>query len=151
MTFRSKFMSNDALKLNCILLIDDDESTNVLHELILEEANIAEHILFFYNPQKALDYLNVCYQAHDTQQHPAPDLIFLDLNMPVMTGFEFMDAFKQFEYSKQVQPVIIVLTTSLLIDQYLENNVNQDIHAYKNKPLTLELLDDILLSFFENT
>lgn len=65
-----------------IFLIDDNEMDNVFHEVILRRSGFTGEVLVFEDAQQALDYL----QADETH---APTLIFLDLNMPRMDGFEF--------------------------------------------------------------
>ena len=65
-----------------IFLIDDNEMDNVFHEVILRRSGFTGEILVFEQAQQALDYL----QADETH---APTLIFLDINMPRMDGFEF--------------------------------------------------------------
>ena len=65
-----------------IFLIDDNEMDNVFHEVILRRSGFTGEVLVFEDAQQALDYL----QADETH---APTLIFLDINMPRMDGFEF--------------------------------------------------------------
>ena len=65
-----------------IFLIDDNEMDNVFHEVILRRSGFTGEVLAFEHAQLALDYL----QADETH---APTLIFLDINMPRMDGFEF--------------------------------------------------------------
>ena len=65
-----------------IFLIDDNEMDNVFHEVILRRSGFTGEVLAFEDAQLALDYL----QADETR---APTLIFLDINMPRMDGFEF--------------------------------------------------------------
>ncbi len=137
-------------KLNCILLIDDDDSTNVLHQLVLEEAGIAAHALFYPDPQEALNYLNSCNNLRDDQALKlVPDLIFLDLNMPLMSGVDFMKAYRQLDFYQQFKPVLIVLTTSLQIENFREGEAFEDINGFRTKPLTLELLEEIMNEFFD--
>ena len=65
-----------------IFLIDDNEMDNVFHEVILRRSEFTGEVLAFEDAQHALDYL----QADETR---TPTLIFLDINMPRMDGFEF--------------------------------------------------------------
>ena len=70
-------------KLKKILIIDDDATTAFLHQRILQGMDVAEEIDYITDPQQALDYLQ--------NKHSAVDLIFLDVEMPQMDGFQFLD------------------------------------------------------------
>src|SRR5665647_214670 len=101
-------------KLNCILLIDDDEPTNFLSNLLLEEANCTRHIQIEESGQKALEYLSgTDHDNNDNSDLSYPELIFLDINMPAMDGWEFLDKYKELKREQQPKTVIIMLTTSL--------------------------------------
>ncbi len=70
-------------KLDCILLIDDDEPTNYISKMLIEEVGCATHIEIAQSGQKALDFLtrnDACNS--ETKALPRPELIFLDINMP---------------------------------------------------------------------
>src|ERR1700722_14588033 len=64
-------------QLNCILLIDDDEPTNFLNKMTLEQAGCTRHIRIAQSGQAALEYL----RGVPVDDYPRPDLIFLDINM----------------------------------------------------------------------
>jgi len=95
-------------QLNCILLIDDDEPTNFLNKLTLEQAGCATHIRIAPSGQAALDYLR-----GGSDEYPRPDLIFLDINMPAMDGWEFLAQYRSLPQEKKADTVLIMLTTSL--------------------------------------
>src|SRR5215210_127393 len=98
-------------KLNCIMLIDDDEPTNFLSSMIIEEANCTEHIQIADNGERAVSYLvNSEKLGYNSKECPWPDLIFLDINMPAMNGWEFLDKYNQLGKERQSN-VIIMLTT----------------------------------------
>ena len=78
-------------KLNCIVLIDDDEPTNFLHQLIIERYECTEQVIVFQHAREALRYISELREGSYLQ----PDLILLDINMPEMNGWEFMDAYAQ--------------------------------------------------------
>lgn len=127
--------------LNTIMLIDDNPADNYYHQLIIEEAEVARHIEVFEYAEQAL--------AHLQQSNAADiDLIFLDINMPRMNGFAFMQAYTRQAKGKESCPVVILLTTSLNpSDEQLAQSFPQVIR-YLNKPLTYEVLWDIVTMHF---
>lgn len=92
--------------LNCVLLIDDDEITNFINERVLDSVQIATTIAAVRNGKQGIDFVKKYYDEHSV----LPQLIFLDLNMPLMDGFDFMDQFNKSGFNDK--PVIAVLTTS---------------------------------------
>src|ERR1700712_5117840 len=101
-------------KLNCIMLIDDDEPTNFVSTIYIEEAQCTNHIQITETGQRALKYLTNSEEfACKNGNFPCPDLIFLDINMPAMNGWEFLDKYAQLSKAHQGKIVIIMLTTSL--------------------------------------
>lgn len=94
--------------LHSVLLVDDDEISNYITEDLIKEINIAEEIAVATDGQQALVYL---------QQHPITlgqanghILVLLDLNMPVMDGFEFMQEYQQQNWKDKVS--VVMLTSS---------------------------------------
>ena len=128
--------------LNCILLVDDDEPTNILHQLVWEEIGLVEHIQTASSGREALDYLIAC---RDRIGHHfiLPDLILLDVNMPAMNGFEFLEAFRRLPGFHEEDIKVVLLTTSLLLEDYRQNYASLGITSYRNKPLTTELAMEI--------
>ena len=136
-------------KLNCILLIDDDEPTNFISEMLIEEANCAEHIQIAQTGQTALNYLtNSERLGAEMDSFPSPNLIFLDINMPAMNGWEFLERYKNLEKIHKGEIVIVMLTTSLLPDDNLKASLADQISGFEIKPLTAEKLDAILKKYF---
>src|ERR1700750_2590044 len=98
-------------RLNCVLLIDDDEPTNFLNKMTLEQAGCTRIIRVAQSGQEALDYLRNCGPADgDDPSEPCPDLIFLDINMPAMDGWEFLRRYKQLPEGQKGEAVLIMLT-----------------------------------------
>ena len=131
-------------KLNCILLIDDDEATNFLSEIVIEEVDCAEKVVAVQSGQKALDYL----RSKEDGEHPCPDLIFLDINMPGMNGWEFLEQYKQLDKEQQGKIIMVMLTTSVNPDDAQKAKTIDIIDDYKNKPMTVEVLQEILEKYF---
>lgn len=125
-------------KLNCILLIDDDESTNRFHEIIIKQSNLTDTIVKAKNGKGALDVLT------NPKNSIAPDLIFLDLNMPVMNGFRFIELYTATKNFKENRPKIVVLSTSLIDEEKEKIESKDEIDMFLNKPLTKEIIVNLM-------
>ncbi|HSZ72257.1 MAG TPA: response regulator [Cytophagaceae bacterium] len=132
-------------KLNCVLLVDDDNVTNFLHSKVIEKAGVADRIEVKLNGQEAIDFL-----THQNNTHEAiiPSLILLDINMPIMDGWEFLEAYRDQKMLANSKTNIVMLTTSSNPDDKQRAENIPFISAFKNKPLTLEMLDEILQEYF---
>ncbi len=132
-------------KLNCILLIDDDESTNFINKRVVEKSGYSEKCIAVQGGQAALDYL----QSKEDGKYPQPDLIFLDINMPAMNGWEFLDEYRKLDKEIQGRIIVVMLTTSLNPDDKEKAKKYTEISGFKNKPLSVHMLEEILQEYFE--
>jgi CheY-like chemotaxis protein len=136
-------------QLNCILVIDDDEPTNFFTRIILEEAGCSKHIRIAQSGPEALEYLTKSEApGADPDVYPSPDLIFLDINMPAMDGWEFLDEYQKLSIAPQHKIIMVMLTTSLFPEDMAKAKVRPEISGFENKPLTFEKLDKILAKYF---
>jgi len=128
-------------KLTSVLLVDDDPTTNFLHEQLLLSLGVTETCLVAENGAEALTLLADYSEAGDM----CPDLVLLDVHMPVMDGIDFLEAYMQPPYPP---PVVIVLTTSVHArDQARMSTL--PVADWINKPLTRAKVDDILRQHFQ--
>jgi CheY-like chemotaxis protein len=137
------------LQLNCILLVDDDEPTNFLNKMTLEQTGCARHIRIAQSGQEALDYLWGC-GPDDAARAPRPDLIFLDINMPAMDGWEFLERYRSLPSAQKADIVLIMLTTSLNPDDELKTRSIPEVSGFENKPLNQQRLQALLEKYFRN-
>jgi len=134
-------------KLNCVLIIDDDEPTNFFTNVILEESGCVNHVKMLQSGKEALDYLVACEKAEaDAVTCPSPDLIFLDINMPVMDGWEFINEYRKLKIQERV--IVVMLTTSLFAEDKEKAEAMREISGFENKPLTVEKINKILEKYF---
>lgn len=136
-------------KLNCILLIDDDEPTNYLNKVTLEEAGCTDHVHVTQSGQEALDYLSGDSSSDKAADRPLhPELIFLDINMPAMDGWEFLNKYKSLPRDRKGEIIVIMLTTSLNPDDEIRTRMIPEIAGFENKPLTLPIIEGIINRHF---
>ena len=136
-------------KINCVLLIDDDEPTNFLSQMIIEEADCAKDVHVANSGAAALRYLTSEQEGHNREAtHQQPDLIFLDINMPAMNGWEFLQRYNGLDNRQMRNVVIIMLTTSLNPDDRLKAESIAGVAGFEHKPLTADKLEGILKKYF---
>jgi CheY-like chemotaxis protein len=142
-------------QLNCILLIDDDEPTNFLNKMTLEQTGCTRHISVAQSGQEALEYLRGCGAGDEglpegIGRSPRPDLIFLDINMPAMDGWEFLERYKTLPSEQKADIVLIMLTTSLNPDDEVKTRTIPEVSGFENKPLSQQRLQALLEKYFSN-
>lgn len=114
-----------------IMLVDDDKIFNFLSEKTITSLGLANEIHFALNGRQALALLEE-YKNGNVQR---PDIIFLDLNMPIMNGYEFIEAFALMDLPEKSSITIVVLTSSADPND-LARAKELGIKYYFNKPLT---------------
>ncbi|SFU46297.1 Response regulator receiver domain-containing protein [Pustulibacterium marinum] len=130
-------------KLKNILLVDDDIATNFINKKIINDSHCAEHVDAVTSGKAALDYL-----VSKTENLDQPELIFLDINMPAMNGWEFLEEYKKLKDSQKAKIIIVMLTTSLNPDDYDKAKEIPEIDDFKNKPLNNQAIEDIMTKYF---
>ena len=131
--------------IRCTLLVDDDPTTNYLNRKLLQRLNVTAQVREALNGQEALDLLATSCTAPDAPACPA--LIFLDVNMPVMGGFEFLETYQQQPLAHQPPIVIIMLTTSLHPAD-VQRAHQLPVAGFLTKPLTAEKVQQVLADHF---
>jgi CheY-like chemotaxis protein len=126
--------------LKCIMLIDDNPDDNFFHERVIRKNNAAELVVSRRSGAAALEYL----QGDDNHVHP--DLIFLDINMPGMNGWEFLEEYHKLDKRFQSHALVIMLTTSENPDDRMR--AEGIVPEFKTKPLTKEILEEVISQHF---
>lgn len=121
----------------CVLLVDDDLVSNFLNKEILSSIGITNDFHVATNGEEAIDFIN------NNVGSDCPDLIFLDINMPVMDGFQFLEEFEQFP-NEQRERIKIVMLTSSSNKKDIERAYQFPILGYLNKPLKIADIKSVL-------
>ena len=129
-------------RLDCIMLIDDDADDNYYHQIILKKMDITDHIEVAESGMEALEYLQ--------KENHVPDIIFLDINMPGMSGWDFLDEYKKLKARQNTTLIIIMLTTSISPADKEKAEKMPEITSFQSKPMTQEMLNDILERYFSD-
>ena len=119
-----------------ILLVDDDAPTNFLNRVLLEEWEMGAEIFEVENGKEALDFLQ---NSHVSTKENST-LILLDINMPVMNGFEFMSHFQNLSQEVKNNTHVVLLSTSLHPEDQQRASQCYELKGYLNKPLSQEKL-----------
>ena len=132
-------------KLTCVLLVDDDHTTNYLNQLLMNRLAVTDKLLVALNGQEALDLLQEhCQGATDD----CPALVLLDVKMPVMDGFAFLAAYDLLPLP-QKQAIIIVMLTTSLHPKDVDRVQKFNIAGFLNKPLTADKINEVLQNHFD--
>ncbi|MEM6318263.1 MAG: response regulator [Bacteroidota bacterium] len=125
-------------KINLLVFIDDDYATNFYNKIIVRDSGLVNNFLFFSSAEEALTH----FQEQEASGNPTKhDAIFLDINMPGIDGWEFLDRYASF--SSQKAPIYIMLTTSLNSEDLEKAELNSLVRGLKNKPLTMEHIKEL--------
>ncbi len=120
-----------------IILIDDDKSTNYLNKFTIERSDVADEVIVFDSPLEALDY----FQKRTDDEMGA--LILLDINMPIMDGWEFLKHYAKININGKVDNVVMLTSSIDPRDQELAKN-NELVSDLKFKPLTLRMVNELM-------
>ena len=126
--------------LNLVMLVDEDDIDLLINERIIKKAGFADRIIKFDSSQSALDYLKE--QANTPEN--IPELAFLDINMPIMNGFDFMDAYQSYPLKVQEKCKIIMLSSTIHPDDVKKAEAYPQCLKYMNKPLGKAVLEVLL-------
>ena len=131
--------------INLVALIDDDEIANFIGKKVIEQTELVKQIKLFSEGQLAIDFLT----KNAGQADLLPEIILLDLNMPGMDGFEFLEEYIKLEPRIGKKINIYVLSSSLASSDYDRISCINSVSDFIVKPITKEKFEKIVKALLE--
>ncbi|WP_439880164.1 response regulator [Pontibacter sp. MBLB2868] len=128
-------------KLKHILIIDDDKINNLFSQIILEDADASELVSVCHSVAEALDLLHNISVSHDAA---FPDLILLDISMPTLDGFDFLERYYALGYQEKYKTLISMFTSSEEPEHEARAQNYEAVIGFIRKPLSIPTLQNIL-------
>lgn len=130
-------MNTNAIK--SVVLVDDNPDDLFINSLVVQRSKLEKEPVQFSNPVSALSYLA------KTPQDGAR-IVFLDINMPYLDGFAFLERYEQTCAQQNAGDLIVMLTTSMHSEDRQRAESNKLVRRYLRKPLTVQDLEDLVES-----
>ncbi|MFV5688202.1 response regulator [Flavobacterium sp. ZT3R25] len=128
--------------LDQILCVDDDPITLMLCKKVITKASFSNEIITSQNGEEALNFFNKLKGTNsESELKKHPQLIFLDLNMPVMGGWEFLDIFNTDDYSEFNTIKVIVLSSTIDPEDLEKAKSYSMVIDFLSKPITVSMLE----------
>jgi len=125
-------------KPDLVLLIDDDDAVNMLNTIILRKSGLADNIVAVQSGEKGLEVL-----SEFRTENRWPGIIFVDINMPGICGWEFIERFKK-DFVQFKEKCLICVLSSSLDPRDRENAKNSDmVDSYLSKPLSIDVVTSL--------
>ena len=125
------------------MLIDDNEIDNLINQKMIEAADIAEHIYTHTGAKSAIEFLKNVSKLPDISRQVLPDVIFLDIDMPLMDGFQFLDEFEKLSEQTRNKCKVVMLTSSINPQDVNKSKKYSYVKEYINKPLSQDSLEKL--------
>lgn len=136
-------MPEKNMKYYAVMLIDDNEIDNLINQKMIEAANITEHIFTHTGARSAIEFLRNIEKISKIAKEVLPDVIFLDIDMPLMDGFQFLDEFEKLNDDTKKKCKIVMLTSSINPQDVNKSKKYSYVKKYINKPLSQENLEKL--------
>jgi CheY-like chemotaxis protein len=135
------FKKKTASKYSSVMLIDDNEIDNFINQKMIEGCGFSDNVYVHTSGKSALEFYQNLNRSNNVPDALFPQVIFLDINMPMMDGFQFLEEFEKIAV-RQSEPVkIVMLTTSINPIDIEKASKGKFVSKFLNKPLTQVHLD----------
>lgn len=125
------------------IVIDDDPLNNTICRLTIKKALGEVDVVTFTDPKQGFDYVGEEYSKKKTDQSA---VLFLDINMPVMTGWEFLDLYEGFEEDVKNHIKLFIVSSSVDGKDIEKASSNKNVVNYLPKPVTKEVISKLVVS-----
>jgi CheY-like chemotaxis protein len=129
-------------RFNNVLLLDDSDVDNFIHKKLIKNSNFASSVHVITSAEKAIAHLCDLERRGGQAEELLPEVIFIDLNMPVMSGYEFIEKIGPFMEGILRNTRLVILTSSLLEQEKIASLSLITNVSYLIKPLTKEMLEE---------
>lgn len=126
-----------------VMLVDDDTVTNMLHTRVIERSGRVSSICVATDGEEALGLI----ESDLASGVALPELILLDINMPGMGGFEFLEIYQKLVIPNTEQLIIVMLSTSLLKADHDRAAADPNVHSFCEKPMRHDKLIELIEAF----
>lgn len=123
------------------MLIDDNEIDNLINQKMIEASGITKHIYTHTGARSAIEFLKNIEVLDGLAEKVLPDVIFLDIDMPLMDGFQFLDEFEKMNDETTSKCRIVMLTSSINPQDVNKSKKYSYVKKYINKPLSQQNLE----------
>lgn len=126
------------MNLNKVLLIDDSDIDNMVNKKVIEKSGFTSHITVKKSAESAIEYLR---ELVISNVEDIPDMIFLDIRMPDVDGFGFLELYKNLPGDILAKSRIVMLSSSIDSEDYKRAMANPYVKHFLNKPLRKESVE----------